>query len=126
MPLRQLDCLILKNCTVGWICAFGGECVAAQAYLDEKLEGPEFLSLNSNNIHTLAKLANTIFLSRSCPTEYGTSSAASVARDMLHSFPNVGIGLMVGISGGALSPKHDIRLDEIVVSAPRNWKGGVF
>ena len=33
---------------------------------------------------------------------------------------------MVGIGGGAPSPKHDIRLGDIVVSAPRNGKGGVF
>lgn len=58
--------------------------------------------------------------------EYGTSSAASVARDMLHSFPNVRIGLMVGIGGGAPSRKHDIRLGDIVVSTPRDGKGGVF
>jgi nucleoside phosphorylase len=45
---------------------------------------------------------------------------------MLHSFPNIRIGLMVGIGGGAPSPKHDIRLGDIVVSAPRDEKGGVF
>ena len=45
---------------------------------------------------------------------------------MLHSFPNIRIGLMVGIGGGAPSPKHDIRLGDIVVSAVGNGKGGVF
>jgi hypothetical protein len=45
---------------------------------------------------------------------------------MLHSFPNVRIGLLVGIGGGAPSPKHDIRLGDIVVSAPRDGKGGVL
>jgi hypothetical protein len=44
----------------------------------------------------------------------------------MHSFPNIRIGLMVGIGGGAPSPKHDIRLGDIVVSAPRDGKGGVF
>src|SRR6185437_7843096 len=58
--------------------------------------------------------------------EYGTTSAAVVARDMLHSFPNIRIGLMVGIGGGAPSQKHDIRLGDIVVSAPRDGKGGVL
>jgi nucleoside phosphorylase len=58
--------------------------------------------------------------------EYGTASAGTVARDMLHRFPNVRIGLMVGIGGGAPSQKHDIRLGDIVVSAPRDGKGGVF
>ena len=33
---------------------------------------------------------------------------------------------MVGIGGGAPSRKHDIRLGDIVVSAPRDGKGGVF
>ena len=46
--------------------------------------------------------------------------------DVLHSFPNVRIGLMVGIGGGAPSQKHDIRLGDIVVSAPRDGNGGVF
>jgi hypothetical protein len=45
---------------------------------------------------------------------------------MLHSFPNVRIGPMVGTGGGAPSPKHDIRLGDIVVSAPRDGNGGVF
>jgi hypothetical protein len=50
--------------------------------------------------------------------EYGTTLAATVARDIPHSFPNVRIGLMVGIGGGAPSRGHDIRLGDIVVSSP--------
>lgn len=49
-----------------------------------------------------------------------------VARDMLRSFPNVRIGLMVGIGGGAPSPRHDIRLGDVVVSSRDGDKGGVF
>ncbi|KAH7173109.1 hypothetical protein DER46DRAFT_596919 [Fusarium sp. MPI-SDFR-AT-0072] len=45
---------------------------------------------------------------------------------MMHSFPNVRIGLMVGIGGGVPSKKHDIRLGDIVVSAPRDGKSGVL
>jgi nucleoside phosphorylase len=52
--------------------------------------------------------------------DYGTTSAAIVARDMLHSFPNIKICLMVGIGGGVPSQKHDIRLGDVVVSAVRN------
>ncbi|KAL4909256.1 hypothetical protein BDW74DRAFT_174458 [Aspergillus multicolor] len=44
----------------------------------------------------------------------------------MHSFPNIRIGLMVGIGGGAPSPKHDIRLGDVVVSIPRNGQGGVL
>ena len=40
-----------------------------------------------------------------------------MARDMLHSFSNVRLGVMVGIGGGAPSVKHDIRLGDVVVSS---------
>lgn len=58
--------------------------------------------------------------------EYGTSSAASMASDMLRSFPNIKIGLVVGIGGGVPSQTNDIRLGDVVVSAPRHRKGGVL
>ncbi|KAI7763037.1 hypothetical protein LZL87_011180 [Fusarium oxysporum] len=45
---------------------------------------------------------------------------------MLHSFPNVRIGLMVGIGGGAPSQKHDIRLADIVVSASKDGKSAIL
>ena len=113
--------------TVGWICAISTEHVVAQAFLDEKHEGPEYVSPNDNNDYTLGKVGKHNVVIAALPEgEYGISSAASVARDMLHSFPNVRIGLMVGIGGGAPSQRHDIRLGDIVVSAPRDGMGGVF
>ncbi|KAL7962115.1 hypothetical protein V8C34DRAFT_311341 [Trichoderma compactum] len=116
-----------NNYTVGWICAISTEYVAAQAFLDEKHEGPEYVSPNDNNDYTLGKIGKHNVVAAVLPGgEYGIASAAIVARDMLHSFPNVKIGLMVGIGGGAPSQKHDIRLGDIVVSVPRDGKGGVF
>lgn len=113
--------------TVGWICALSTECVAAQAFLDEQHEEPEYVSPNDNNAYTLGRMGkHNVVIAVLADGEYGISSAASVARDMLHSFPNVRIGLMVGIGGGAPSSKHDIRLGDVVVSAPRDGKGGVF
>jgi nucleoside phosphorylase len=115
------------NYTVGCICAITTEYVAAQAFLDEKHEGPEYVSPNDNNDYTLGKVGKHNVVIAVLPDgEYGISSAAGVARDILHSFPNVRIGLMVGIGGGAPSLKHDIRLGDIVVSAPRDGNGGVF
>ena len=112
---------------VGWICAISTEYVAAQAFLDEEHEGPEYLSPNDNNDYTLGKIGKHNVVIAVLPSgEYGTTSAAIVARDMLHSFPNVRIGLMVGIGGGAPSKMHDIRLGDIVVSDPRGGMGGVF
>jgi nucleoside phosphorylase len=116
-----------KDYTIGWICAISTEYVAAQAFLDEEHEGPKYVSPNDNNDYTLGRVGRHNILIAVLPDgECGTSSAACVARDMLHSFPNVRIGLMVGIGGGAPSPKHDIRLGDIVVSAPCDWEGGVF
>jgi nucleoside phosphorylase len=116
-----------KNYTVGWICVISTEYVAAQAFLDEKHEGPEYVFPNDNNDYTLGKVGKHNVVIAVLPDgEYGIAFAISVARDMLHSFPNVRIGLMVGIGGGALSLKHDIRLGDIVVSVSRDEKGGVF
>ncbi|KAH0555888.1 hypothetical protein GP486_006166 [Trichoglossum hirsutum] len=113
--------------TVGWICAISTEYVAAQAFLDERHQQPEYVAPNDNNHYTLGKIKKHNVVIAVLPDgQYGISSAASVARDMMHSFPNVRIGLMVGIGGGAPSPKHDIRLGDIVVSLPRDGKGGVF
>ncbi|KAL5585861.1 hypothetical protein FOVSG1_013553 [Fusarium oxysporum f. sp. vasinfectum] len=112
--------------TVGWICAITTEYVAAQEFLDEEHEGPQYVSPNDTNHYTLGKIGkHNVVIAVLPDNEYGKSSAASVARDMLHSFPNVRIGLMVGIAGGAPG-KHDIRLRDIVVSSASNGKGGVF
>ncbi|KAH8588249.1 hypothetical protein B0O99DRAFT_665061 [Bisporella sp. PMI_857] len=102
--------------TVGWICAISTEYVAAQAFLDERHDRPEYVSDNDNNDYTLGKIGEHNVVIAVLPDgEYGTASAAMVARDMLHSFPNIRIGLM-----------RDIRLGDIVVSAPRDGKGGMF
>ncbi|KAL2801564.1 hypothetical protein BJX63DRAFT_417100 [Aspergillus granulosus] len=101
--------------TVGWICALETEYVAARAFLEKKHSRPEKLSPNDNNHYTLGQIGGHQVVIAVLPDgEYGTSSAAGVARDMVHSFPNIRFGLMVGIGGG-VPTKHDIRLGDIVV-----------
>lgn len=113
--------------TVGWICAITTELVAAQAFLDEKHEGPEYVSDKDDNDYTLGKIGKHNVVIAVLPGgEYGIASAASVARDMLHSFPNIRLGLMVGIGGGAPSKTHDIRLGDIVVGSPCDGNSSVF
>jgi nucleoside phosphorylase len=112
---------------VGWICAVYKEYVAASAFLDEEHEGPTYVAEHDNNCYTLGKMSGHDVVIAAMPDgEYGAASAASVARDMLYTFPNIRISLMVGIGGGAPSIKHDIRLGDIVVSSPRDGHGGVF
>jgi nucleoside phosphorylase len=116
-----------KDYTVGWICAISTEYIAVQAFLDERYDGPYYVSPNDNNIYILGRVGKHKVVIAVLPDgEYGIAAAVGVARDILYSFPNIRIGLMVGISGGAPSRKHDIRLGDIVVSAPRDGKGGVF
>lgn len=116
-----------SNYVVGWICAVIPEYVAAQEFLDEEHEGPAFVSPNDTNEYTLGKMGQHNIVIAALPdSEYGTASAANVATNMLNSFLNVRIGLMVGIGGGIPSEKHDIHLGDIVVSASRDSTGGVF
>src|SRR4051812_340762 len=115
------------NYTIGWICAISTELIAAQAFLDEKYEGPEHLPPNDDNDYTLGRIGKHNVVIAVLPDgEYGIASASSVAKDMLRSFPNIRLGLMVGIGGGAPSKKHDIRLGDIVVGSPLDGNGGVF
>ncbi|KAI0479765.1 ankyrin repeat-containing domain protein [Xylaria cf. heliscus] len=112
--------------TVGWVCAVEVELVAAQELLDEEYDPIEAPS-NDNNNYTFGRIGSHYVIIAALPLgEYGLVSAASVARDMVRSFPNIRIGLMVGIGGGAPGPRHDIRLGDVVVSSPGPATGGVL
>ncbi|KAM5528408.1 hypothetical protein FOXYSP1_18889 [Fusarium oxysporum f. sp. phaseoli] len=113
--------------TVGWICAVTAEFVAARAFFDEKHDQLETTADNDNNNYALGRIGKHNVVMAALPkSEYGTTSAATVARDMLRSFPNIRFGLLVGIGGGVPSAKHDIRLGDVVVSTHGSEKGGVF
>jgi nucleoside phosphorylase len=56
---------------------------------------------------------------------YGTTSAATVATQMLFTFKAIRFGLVVGIGGGVPSKEVDIRLGDVVVSKPTDICGGV-
>ncbi|OQE21202.1 hypothetical protein PENSTE_c012G04136 [Penicillium steckii] len=117
-----------EDYTIGWICAITTEYVAAQVFLDETLDQTfTDLPANNTNDYTLGRISGHYVVISVLPEgEYGTASAASVAQGMIYCFPNIRVGLMVGIGGGAPSQKHDIRLGDIVVSIPRDGQGGVF
>ncbi|KAJ5322925.1 hypothetical protein N7452_011214 [Penicillium brevicompactum] len=116
-----------EDYTVGWISAVTTEYVAAQQLLDEKHEDPPRLSARTKNNYTVGKIGRHNVVITNLPVgAYGTTSAALVAEEMMQSFPNIRIVLMVGIGGGVPSSRHDIRLGDITVSVPGNGKGGVI
>ncbi|KAH8195216.1 hypothetical protein TruAng_010616 [Truncatella angustata] len=116
-----------KIYTIGWICAVEAELIAATALLDEEHNDLEDVPVHDNNTYTLGRVGKHNVAIAALPHwQYGLVSAANVARDMIRTFPNIRIGLMVGIGGGAPSSKHDIRLGDVVVSSPGYGNGGVF
>ncbi|KAK4065374.1 hypothetical protein Trihar35433_7494 [Trichoderma harzianum] len=116
-----------KIYTVGWICALPTEFVAAISLLDEQHDQPTKISHGDCNYYTLGKIASHNVVMTVLPEgEYGTASAAAVAATMLCAFPDIKIGLMVGIGGGAPSWRHDIRLGDVVVSYPFDERSGVL
>ncbi|PFH59652.1 hypothetical protein XA68_12057 [Ophiocordyceps unilateralis] len=78
-----------RDYTVGWICAITPESVAAQAMLDEEHDPLEGLGHNENNTYVVGKIGRHNVVIATLPMwEYGIASAATVARDMVRSFPN--------------------------------------
>jgi hypothetical protein len=83
--------------------------------------------LNNNNNYTLSKIGkHNVVVAVLLKGKYSTTFAASVVRDILCTFLNIRISLIVSISSSALSFKHDIYLGNIIVSTPYNKKGSVF
>ncbi|UKZ89842.1 uncharacterized protein TrAFT101_004883 [Trichoderma asperellum] len=115
-----------KNYTVGWICALSTEQIAAAEFLDAEHESLEDQPLNDTNSYILGSIGKHNVVIAVLPLDQGTASAANVATNLLRTFPNIRVGLLVGIGGGAPSKKHDIRLGDVVVSAPSGGDGGIF
>ncbi|SCO84167.1 related to ankyrin [Fusarium oxysporum] len=116
--------------TVGWVCALSTEFTAAQEQFDEEYEpheAPEHRDANDFNVYSFGKIKGHMVVVAVLPNgQYGTASAATVAKDMIRSFRNIRFGLMVGIGGGAPTKQHDIRLGDVVVSSPSPGQSGVF
>src|SRR5947207_9006353 len=114
--------------TVGWLAALPLERAAATAMLDEKHEKPlNFVQPHADmNSYTWGRIGEHNVVIASLATGiYGTTSAAVTALPMLSSFPQIRIGLLVGIGAGITRPEQgrDIRLGDIVVSQPHGRSG---
>lgn len=116
-----------KDYTVGWICAKLFEYAAAKVFLDKEHPEPEAVAKNDGNNYTVGEMGKHMVVIATLPDgDTGNSSVAAVARNMLHSFPNVRFGLLVGVGGGVPNQHNDIRLGDVVVSSPGDQYGGVI
>ncbi len=117
--------LTYEDYTVGWLCAATTERIAACELLEETHRTLTCKPYD-NNAYSFGRIGDHNVVIAGLPNgKYGTSSAATVAKDLLRSFSSIRIRLMVGIGGGAPSHKHDIRLGDVVVSSPSGTTGGI-
>ncbi|KAH6687283.1 ankyrin repeat protein [Plectosphaerella plurivora] len=113
--------------TVGWVCALPLEMAAAKGMLDAVHSNLSEQALGDHNSYVLGQVQGHNVVIACLPAGiYGPTPAATVAKDLLRTFKSIRFGLMVGISGGAPSSGHDIRLGDIVVSQPSGMTGGVI
>ncbi|KAK6500716.1 hypothetical protein TWF506_003480 [Arthrobotrys conoides] len=112
--------------TVGWVCALPKEQAAAIAMLDERHENlPNPPKSKDDNSYALGSIGlHNIVIACLPKGKVGIISAASVAMNMIRSFPSVKFSLMVGIGGG-IPNKGKIRLGDVVVGTPTGQYPGV-
>jgi nucleoside phosphorylase len=116
--------------TVGWVCALPIEMAAAKGMLDDEHGDPQTPPQRADqNTYLLGRIGKFNVVVACLPKdEIGVSSAAAVARDMLHTFPNIRVGLLVGIGAGIPDYEsddvEDIRLGDVVISSDKE-NGGV-
>ncbi|KAF9636508.1 hypothetical protein BFW01_g7404 [Lasiodiplodia theobromae] len=82
---------------------------------------------NDPNAYSWGRIGEHNVVIASLPTSrIGEVSAATTASYMLATFPNIRIGLMVGIGAGVPEAEPDIRLGDVAVSMPEGTSGGVI
>ncbi|PGG97105.1 hypothetical protein GX51_07506, partial [Blastomyces parvus] len=117
--------------TVGWVAPLPFERAAATAMLDETHDEPLGFERphTDANSYTWGRIGDHNVVITSGPAgKYGTTPAAAMASSMLSSFPQIRVGLLVGIGAGISRPEegYDIRLGDIAVSQPHGHSGGVI
>lgn len=91
-----------EDYTIGWICALPQtELVAALAMLDERHPLLPAGDAQDANTYRFGRIGDHNVVIACLPAETtGKVSAATVATNMIRSFPSIRCGLMVGIGGG--------------------------
>lgn len=114
--------------TIGWVCALPIEVAAAKAALDHIYPDiPVEPTANDTNTYILGSIkGHNIVLAHPKSGEYGSSSVASVVKQLRASFKFIRFSLLAGIGGGVPNKKGDIRLGDVVVSKPTAGRPGLI
>lgn len=114
-----------EDFSVGIVCPLAIEALAMRMMLDERYPTQSFSS--QNTVYDIGRIGTHSVAIASLPKGHtGIASATSVAKELVITFPNAKVILLVGIGGGVPSDKNDIRLGDVVVSTPENNHGGVI
>ncbi|KXJ95087.1 nucleoside phosphorylase domain-containing protein [Microdochium bolleyi] len=108
--------------TVAIFCALVEESAAVRYTLDEEFTCKA--SGKQSYVYTYGRIGEHKVLIAE-PVEMGTVNAAHCAAYVSNQFPNVRLGLMVGIGAGIPSKQLDIRLGDVAISVPRDDQPGV-
>lgn len=109
--------------TIGWVCALPNEQTAAMFMLDERHEDlPN--PVGDPNTYMLGSIGKHNVVIAGLPLgRVGNNTAATVATRMVSTFPNIRVGLMVGVGGGI---PLKTRLGDVVISCPNGTEPGVI
>ena len=109
---------------IGWICPLEVEQIAALEMLDDEHERlPQQPA--DHNVYSLGSINGHNVVIAGLP-HTGNNPAATVVTQMRMTFPNLRIGVLVGIGGGvpAKTDNGMIRLGDVVVSKPAGTHSG--
>ncbi len=112
--------------TVGLISALPSELAAVRAMMDECHSRPSDTAPADSNSYFLGRISDHNVVAACLPSGVpGTVSATNVAAHMLLTFKSICFGLAIGVGSSVPDPSNDIRLSNVIVSAPENGSGGV-
>ncbi|EEU36706.1 uncharacterized protein NECHADRAFT_51638 [Fusarium vanettenii 77-13-4] len=118
--------------TIAWIAPLEIEARAAFHMLDNEHKGQFPVSRGDDYVFEAGDINghNIIIATLPAGQEYGTGSAAALASQVKKFFPNLWIGLLVGVAAGLPNldkiPPLDIRLGDVLVGLPEGESAGLI
>ncbi|KAH7029540.1 nucleoside phosphorylase domain-containing protein [Microdochium trichocladiopsis] len=114
----QRDFLDHREYHIVWFAPLAIEAAAALVVLDERHHGQFRTPPGVNSVYKAGSIAghNVAIATFAAGQEYGTNSAATIAKEIEIVFPNVRFVLLVGVAAGLPTPDRDIRLGDVLVA----------
>jgi nucleoside phosphorylase len=117
--LQEMDPPPAESFTIGLIYIKPLEFLALTPMLDERFASVP-IAHGDQNDYTLGRIgSHNVVIVGPARGDQGTVATAQFVTTIRLTFPNISIGLLVGIGGGIPHPaSHDVRLGDVVVGAP--------